>query len=110
MKDYLKKALEYRRKNMLPSDVTEEVMLDDMDLEEATNLWMALIAVYGCRDIKRCMKFHRGKYISLDFSDLFDYATDRDNYNFDTLSEQFDELVNSEEFEEILKDPVILIN
>ena len=110
MKEYLEKALNYRRKNMLPSDITEEVMLDDMDLEEATNLWMALIAVYGCRDIRRCMKFHKGKYISLDFSGLFDYATDKSDFDFDALSDRFDDLINSEEFEEVLKDPVILVN
>ena len=43
MKNWLKVALDYRKKNMLPSDVVEEVMLDDMSMEDATDLWMALI-------------------------------------------------------------------
>ena len=110
MKDYLKKALEYRRKNMLPSDVTEEVMLDDMDLEEAINLWMALITVYGCKELGRCVKYYKGRYVSLDFSELFDYATNEGKCDFYGLQDQFNNLIDSIEFEEALKDPVLLIN
>ena len=110
MKDYLRKALEYRRKNMLPSDVTEEVMLDDMDSEEATNLWMALIAVYGCREFGRCVKYHKGRYRSLDFSELFDYATNEGECDFYSLQDQFNSLINTIEFEEVLKDPILLMS
>ena len=38
MKNWLKVALDYRKKNVLPSDVVEEVMLDDMSMEDATDL------------------------------------------------------------------------
>ena len=110
MKNWLKVALNYRKKNMLPSDVVEEVMLDDMNMEDATDLWMALIAVYGCRDLGRCVKYYKGKYVSLDFSELFDYATNEGECDFYNLKEQFDRLIASIEFEEILKDPVLLMS
>ena len=110
MKNWLKVALDYRKKNMLPSDVVEEVMLDDMSMEDATDLWMALIAVYGCRELGRCVKYYKGRYVSLDFSELFDYATDEGECDFYSLQYRFNNLINSIEFEEVLRDPVLLMN
>lgn len=110
MKNYLKIALGYRKKNMLPSEVTEEVLLDDMSMEEAMKLWMALIAVYGCRDFRRCVKFYKGRQVSLDFSELFDYATDESGCDYYELLDRFNNLINSEEFEEILRDPVMIVS
>ena len=110
MKNWLKVALDYRKKNMLPSDVVEEVMLDDMSMEDATGLWIALIAVYGCRELGRCVKYHKGRYRSLDFSELFDYATNEGECDFYSLQDQFNRVINSIEFEEILRDPVLLMS
>ena len=110
MKNWLKVALSYRKKNMLPSDVVEEVMLDDMSMEDATDLWMALVAVYGCRELGRCVKYYKGRYVSLDFSELFDYATNEGECDFYSLKEQFDRLITSIEFEKTLKDPMLLMS
>ena len=110
MKNYLQIALDYRRKNMLPSDVDEEVLLDEMTNREAIELWLALIAVYGSKNIERCMKFYKGKYMSLDFSGLFDYAMDGGGYSWLDVDEMFKELVSSDEFQEILNDPVFIIS
>ena len=109
MKNCLKVALDYRKKNMLPSDVVEEVMLDDMSMEDATDLWIALIAVYGCRDLGRCVKYYKGRYVSLDFSELFDYATNEGECDFYSLQGRFNKLVNSVEFKEVLRNPVLII-
>ena len=110
MKNWLKIALSYRKKNMLPSDVVEEVMLDNMSMEDATDFWMALIAVYGCRELGRCVKYYKGRQVSLDFSELFDYATNEGECDFYSLQDRFNELINSTDFEEILKDPIFIIS
>ena len=65
MKNCLKIALDYKKKNMLPTDVDEEVLLDDMTNKEAMEMYLALTAVYGCKSISKCIKFYKGKDIAL---------------------------------------------
>ena len=108
MKNCLKIALDYKKKNMLPTDVDEEVLLDDMTNGEAIELWLNLIAIYGCKDIRKCVKFYKGRYISLDFTDLFEYAVDGVDFDISELQERLNSLIDSEEFKEILRSPLFI--
>ena len=57
-----------------------------------------------------CVKYYKGRYRSLDFSELFDYATNEGECDFYNLQDQFNNLVNSIEFEEVLRDPVLIMS
>lgn len=110
MKNCLKIALDYKKKKMLPTDVDEEVLLDDMTNREAMEMYLALTAVYGCKSISKCVKFYKGKYIALDFSGIFEYAMDGAEYSFQDIDEMFKDLISSDEFQDLLNDPVFIIN